>query len=235
MESSQDGLGVGLDVDIDINVAFAQLNLEVPMVQLTAEQQHALDAILKGKNVFCTGAAGTGKSEVLRSAFKTLTSAGKRVGLAAPTGIVAESIGGTTIHSLFGIGVPQTATDFRHRMHKPDAATRLQALDALVVDEISCIAGELLDRLDVEMRELRGSDAPFGGIQLVFFGDFMQLPPVSATMKMRDDHGSGFCPNIFTSRGEAFQSRLWADANFMTCTLSENFRQLIFAKLRAGN
>ena len=74
---------------------------------LNAEQQRALDLVLEGKNIFVTGVGGTGKSVLLREMRRRLELEGKVVGIAAPTGLAAEAIGGTTIHSVAGLVCPR--------------------------------------------------------------------------------------------------------------------------------
>jgi len=109
----------------------------------------------------------------------------------APTGVAAELVGGTTLHALCGVGVPSTVADF-NRMLKPDPRMRLGlCCDVLVVDEVSMLSGELLDRIEEQCRRIRASIGgsstavrqaalqPFGGIQLVLVGDFYQLPPIA--------------------------------------------------------
>lgn len=70
-------------------------------INLTSDQQKALDAVNSGRNVFITGGAGTGKSYLLRAIVYSLMSAGKNVVVCAPTGIAAANIGGMTIHTTF--------------------------------------------------------------------------------------------------------------------------------------
>ena len=151
--------------------------------------------------------------------LKSSAGAGQR----APTGVAAELVGGTTIHALCGIGVPRTVADF-NKMLLPDAKERLTAnCDVLVIDEVSMLSGELLDRLDELLRRLKrraGEPArPFGGIQLVLLGDFHQLPPIEEAREGQQ------CPHLFLNRGFAFQSAAWLRSDLQCFALTQIFRQ----------
>lgn len=130
------------------------------------------------RNIFITGKAGTGKSTLLQY-FRAHTS--KRVVVLAPTGVAAVNVQGQTIHSFFRFKpdiTPETVPSIRIRK----AARRVyKNLDAVVIDEISMVRADLLDCMDGFLR-LHGpkEDAPFGGVQMIFFGDLYQLPPVVA-------------------------------------------------------
>lgn len=162
---------------------------------------------------FITGKAGTGKSTLLR-AFRKLTK--KRLAVLAPTGIAALQIQGQTIHSFFGLPArPWTEEDLKPRRSQ----AIFKALDALVIDEVSMLRADQLDGLDLFLRRNRQIDLPFGGVQLIFFGDLFQLPPVIATQeearKLQEDYES---PYFFSAH---------ALRNSFLCTreLREVFRQ----------
>lgn len=179
-----------------------------PQAELSPEQEQAFDAICSGQNVFITGPAGTGKSLVLGRAVAALRAAGKAVQVTAPTGVAAELVGGTTIHAMCGFGVPKTVADF-NKMLFTDTKERLQhACDVLVIDEVSMLSGELLDRIDELLRRLRTlagqPSRPFGGVQLVLLGDFYQLSPI---VERREGRG---CPHLFLNRVRATPRALCA-------------------------
>jgi ATP-dependent DNA helicase PIF1 len=144
---------------------------------LTSEQQLALDYVASGKSGFITGVAGTGKSfllEAIVSAHKR-----KRVFVTASTGVAAYSISGTTIHAFAGIrGLYHT---FRKEFVNRAAKANWKACELLIIDEVSMVAAGLLDTLENLARFCRGRAEVFGGIQVVMFGDFGQLPPVNTT------------------------------------------------------
>lgn len=142
-------------------------------LELNADFQYALDAIEKqGKNIFITGRAGTGKSTLLQL-FRSTTR--KKTVVLAPTGIAALNVGGQTIHSFFGF--PPKFIQ-RHEINKRRDRRIYKNLDILIIDEISMVRADMLDNIDYFLRLNRENPAPFGGVQVVFFGDLFQLPPV---------------------------------------------------------
>lgn len=128
------------------------------------------------QNIFVTGKAGTGKSTLLQY-FREHTS--KKIVVLAPTGVAAVNIKGQTIHSFFCFR-PDITPDkvYSIRLHR--AQKRLyESLDAIVIDEISMVRSDLLDCIDAFLRMYgKKKNVPFGGIQMIFFGDLYQLPPV---------------------------------------------------------
>lgn len=123
-------------------------------------------------NLFITGRAGTGKSTLLRL-FAASTR--KKTVIVAPTGVAALQAGGQTIHSFFGFPPHLFG---QNEVKKSRYAKLYQRIDVLVIDEISMVRADLLDRIDLCLRINRGNQQPFGGVQVVFFGDLFQLPPV---------------------------------------------------------
>lgn len=197
------------------------------------ESDKILDAIKnkfkEGRNIFLTGQAGTGKTYTLNSFLEWLRINGYNVGLAGSTGVAAINIGGTTVHRLFGIGLSKNIEDFINRMETEAIFRRshlkrldeLMDFDLIVIDEVSMIGKQLLDLLDYILRQATGlMDKAFGGKQVMFTGDFLQLPPV------QDDY--------------AFNSPSWSDANFCMIHLTKVHRQVdeefknVLSKLRFG-
>jgi ATP-dependent exoDNAse (exonuclease V) alpha subunit len=145
-------------------------------LELNADFQYALNAIEKeNRHLFITGRAGTGKSTLLQL-FRNTTR--RKTVVLAPTGIAALNVGGQTIHSFFGFP-PRflSLNDIKKRRDR-----RLyQNLEVLVIDEISMVRADLLDNIDYFLRLNRENPASFGGVQVIFFGDLFQLPPVIAS------------------------------------------------------
>lgn len=146
------------------------------------------------QHVFITGKAGTGKTTLLRRFKQECT---KKMAIVSPTGVAAIHAGGVTIHSFFqlppGAFIPTMehfweAESNRFITHQGllknirlTKAKRdiLQELELLIVDEVSMLRADMLDAMDVILRWVRGKrDIPFGGVQMVYFGDLYQLPPV---------------------------------------------------------
>jgi len=119
---------------------------------LTPSQQAAMALIcpMAGNpelNLLITGVAGTGKSFVLSRAKLELENRGKVVQVTGSTGVAAENVGGMTLHSFLGMGVPQVGRQFAYGLDEKSAKARLNSVDVLVVDEISMISAEFLDRM----------------------------------------------------------------------------------------
>jgi len=176
---------------------------------LTEEQRHAAHLALDGEaNVFLTGAAGTGKSYVVRYIIQELKRAKSKFAVCAPTGVAAVNVGGSTLNAFFGIGLGNgSVSALTKKVTKnKQAVERIDATDILLIDECSMLSDELLEKLDAVARSVRNDgknqDMPFGGIRIIMVGDFFQLPPI-----YRNEYGDAdqewrpFC----------FDSPVWAD------------------------
>jgi ATP-dependent DNA helicase PIF1 len=142
-------------------------------LELNNDFRYALDLAEKeGKNMFITGKAGTGKSTLLQL-FRNTTK--KNAVVVAPTGIAALNVKGQTIHSFFKFPAKPIA---RHEIKKLRSRRVFQKMDVLIIDEISMVRADLLDNIDYFLRKNRENPEPFGGVQVIFFGDLFQLPPV---------------------------------------------------------
>ena len=152
---------------------------------LSQEQQRVLDAVKKGESVFFTGSAGTGKSWLLKRIIASLPP--DTTFPTASTGVAACHIGGKTLHSFAGIGngTGDLETCIKQASMEP-SASQWRRCQCLIIDEISMIDAELFDKLEAIARAVRRSREPFGGIQLVLCGDFLQLPPVSKDAKTKE-------------------------------------------------
>ena len=142
---------------------------------LSAEQE-ALFRLIEDtrEHVFVTGRAGTGKSTLLQHlAWNT----SKHIAVCAPTGVAALNVEGQTIHSLFRLPIGLVADGLIDQSEP--VRKILNAIDTLVIDEISMVNADLMDGIDRSLRQARGRRAePFGGTQIVMFGDPYQLAPV---------------------------------------------------------
>lgn len=126
------------------------------------------------EHVFVTGRAGTGKSTLLQHlAWNTQ----KQIAVCAPTGVAALNVEGQTIHSLLRLPIGLVADA---ELEHPEATRKLlNAIDTLVIDEISMVNADVMDAIDRSLRQARGRRAePFGGVQIIMFGDPYQLAPV---------------------------------------------------------
>lgn len=156
---------------------------------LTQEQRAVFHHLLRGENLFLTGGGGVGKSYLLSVICKELPRWKKRwedksfmVQMTAMTGCAALLLGNgaKTIHSWAGIGLGKgTARELFVKIRKNSRAMRnWLSVHLLIVDEVSMLTAELLDKLNDLAKMIRKNSRPFGGIQVVLVGDFYQLPPV---------------------------------------------------------
>ena len=130
--------------------------------------------------VFLTGKAGTGKTTFLKRIRSTT---GKATAVAAPTGVAAINAGGVTLNSLFQLPLGPYVPGFRQQENERTKMRKakldlLRQLELLIIDEVSMLRADTLDAIDNRLRHVRGNDAPFGGVQMLYIGDLFQLPPV---------------------------------------------------------
>lgn len=150
-------------------------------VTLSSEFKAVLDQLeYSHDNFFITGRAGTGKSTLLQLFRKTSR---KKIAVLAPTGIAALHVRGQTIHSFFGF--PPRMLN-QKEIEKRKNRRLYTSLEMIVIDEISMVRADLLDNIDYFLRINRETDLPFGGVQMIFFGDLFQLPPVVSTSFERE-------------------------------------------------
>lgn len=143
-------------------------------IELNEFFQKALDLMENSnKNVFVTGKAGTGKSTLL-DYFRNHTR--KKLVVLAPTGVSALNVKGQTIHSFFGFKPNVTLNSIKKI--KGNQKNIYKELDTIVIDEASMVRADLLDCIDKFLRLNVKKKKPFGGVQMIFFGDLYQLPPV---------------------------------------------------------
>lgn len=136
----------------------------------------ALDALLnREEHIFLTGNAGTGKTTLIND-FRRATD--KNIAIVAPTGVAAVNVGGETIHSFFGFPPNINIDRAVYEAKKTKKGKIFQALDVLVIDEISMVRADLLDCIDVFLQQSRKMRVSFGGVRVVMVGDLHQLPPV---------------------------------------------------------
>jgi ATP-dependent DNA helicase PIF1 len=187
-------------------------------VKLSIEQQNLFDYIEQSENnIFVTGRAGTGKSTLLSYLVENTQ---KNVAVCAPTGVAALNVGGVTIHSLFGfpfgtLGEHDIARHLNRRTREV-----LAALDVLVIDEVSMVNADLMDAISKSMGIARGRrKIPFGGAQIVMFGDPYQLSPVPGNNEERAYMAENYQSNWF------FDAHVWREDSLERFELGEIFRQ----------
>ena len=168
------------------------------------------DFIRNGDNVFVTGFAGTGKSYILNKLKEKYK---KKLTITSTTGIAAVNVKGQTLHSWAGVGLcrnPINVTVDKIRQ-RPTQFRQIVGCKILAIDEISMLNVETFQYVNEVLKQVRENDKPFGGIQVLFIGDFFQLPPV--------EQGESF------ERRYCFETELWDELELKNVVLKRNFRQ----------
>ncbi len=198
---------------------------------LSPDQQAIATRIAQSSdNFFVTGKAGTGKSYLLAYLKAFLP---KKVMVVAPTGVAALVVGGQTIHSLFQLP-PTLIEPDAIRLNK-NTKEILSKVEVLIIDEISMVRADLMDAIDISLRQAKHSRLPFGGTQIVMFGDPYQLPPI-----IREPEHQTFFKTEYEG-AYFFHAHVWKRAPFITLELSTIFRQKetelieVLNSIRSGN
>lgn len=178
------------------------------------KQSKALAILKSGRNVFLTGSAGAGKTYVLNQYIQYLKEHKVGVAVTASTGIAATHMNGQTIHSWAGIGIKDHISlnqliKLKERKYFRDKMSKVKVL---VIDEISMLHRNQLDLVNQVLKFFKENELAFGGVQVVFSGDFFQLPPVG------DEEES-------SRQKFAFMSNAWLEAEPAICYLTEQYRQ----------
>lgn len=178
------------------------------------EQDQALSILKSGKNVFLTGSAGTGKTHVLNQYIEYLKLRKIPLAITASTGIAATHMNGMTIHAWSGIGVKDSLSRrallaLKTKKYLND---KIEKVKVLIIDEISMLHANQLNLVNEVLQFFKENNLPFGGIQVVFSGDFFQLPPIGK-------------PSESSKEKFAFMSAAWNSAKPHICYLTRQYRQ----------
>lgn len=201
------------------------------MAQELNDEQRVVfkECISANKSVFCTGRGGTGKSRVIESVIRHFRRSGIeasiQVAVTASTGIAAFQIRGMTLHRFAGVGILEDDKEAMFKLASRGASAHYwRSTDILIIDEISMISGTFFNNLSYVAQKIRRSDLPFGGMRLLIFGDFLQLPPVSRSIRTL----------------KVFQSDAWKQLNPIVYELNLIVRQKdtlfteMVSKIRVG-
>ncbi|OQW67516.1 MAG: hypothetical protein BVN35_20190 [Proteobacteria bacterium ST_bin11] len=180
---------------------------------LNDDQKHAFDTVVNGRfSTFITGDAGTGKSFLLKQIIKAYDDIGRTTTVVAPTGIAALNVDGVTIQRWAGLSSFDYDVDRSLMLIRRAKRTTAWHVATLIIDEISMLQGNILTKIDRLFRIIRGKpELPFGGAQIVVFGDFLQLPPVEKDKTKTAER--------------CFQSPAWKYIAPHTCYLKTAVRQ----------
>lgn len=173
-------------------------------------QSEVLARMLNGENILIAGMPGAGKTHVIKYFTKIMQSKNPyyRISVTATTGLAALLLDGETIHKWSGLGVKtmnysdETKREFS--IHS-SAKRKMRGVKTLIIDEISMMPAYFFTNLDALLKDMRRSNEPFGGVQLILVGDFLQLPPV-----VRNSQLDG---------GFAIQTEAWKNADIKPCFL----------------
>lgn len=194
-------------------------------------QSEALRILKTGANVFLTGEPGSGKTHTVNQYVSFLHSCGISPAITASTGIAATHVGGMTIHSWSGIGIRSflSAYDLDTIASNKRVVDRVSKAKVLIIDEVSMLSANTLEMVDAVCREVRRRSDSFGGLQVVFVGDFFQLPPIVRKETVLENSNEEMFEFIEgqekPSKNFAFGSSSWQRANPIVCYLSEQHRQ----------
>ena len=181
----------------------------------------AIQLLGLGHNILITGGAGTGKSYTLRKLLKWADEENKNMARTALTGMASLQFEmGETLHRCTGIGMGKSKDDLRGIVNswrfRNETRWELAVIDVLIVDEISMLRSDTLELIDELLKYVNGNKEPFGGLQVIFSGDFMQLPPIVKPEERA----------LFNNRGQwAFQSDVWNELDLKIIYLEEIKRQ----------
>lgn len=184
---------------------------------------------MSGRDIFITGSAGTGKSFLLKEIIKNLQVV-KTVAVTASTGTAAHLIGGITLHSWLGMGLAKEPVDILVKRIKrfSTCSENIRKTQVLIIDEISQVRGEFLDKIDACCQAVRRNGLPFGGIQVIICGDFAQLPPVMG-LDIERELDQSYAPTVIGDSKPkidyAFKSSVWQSCKMTVCYLKEVMRQ----------
>jgi len=176
-------------------------------MSMSSSQQNAMESYVKGDNIFISGQAGTGKSFIINEMYNCAIENKKKIQITALTGCAALLLGknAKTVHSWAGVGIGTGDISTHIKNIKKYNKLDNWSVDILIIDEVSMLSESLFELLDAIGKKIRKSNKPFGGIQLVFCGDFYQLPPIEEL----------FC----------FESTLWEETFDTKIVFTQNYRK----------
>lgn len=191
-------------------------------MELSPEQEQALAAFKERSNLFLTGPGGTGKTALIKKMVELCKANGRKVQVCALTGCAAVILNcqAKTVHSWSGIGLANGSAEYIMRKVYANKykSSQWKKIDVLIIDEVSMMSQKIFEVLDIIGRKVRPGRAhlPFGGLQLVFSGDFYQLPPVMREDdKQSDPTAAAFC----------FESPNWSTTFQKVVQLKKIYRQ----------
>jgi GTPase SAR1 family protein len=185
--------------------------------EITDEMHRVIDRIGEKKNLFVTGKAGSGKSTLL-TYLRTSVFPEETI-FCAYTGVAALNIGGETLHKFFGFLPDITIAKVKSDDYRPKNQKIMKVLKTLVIDEVSMVRADLIDIIDAALRRYGPKPTkPFGGVQIIMFGDLYQLPPI-VSGEEREFFEENYQSEFF------FDATSWDKAPFDVIELTKVYRQ----------
>lgn len=182
-----------------------------------SSQVEVFGRLLNGENLFISGPAGSGKTTIIKRFIELIDAQFDgcfNIEVTASTGLAASLINGKTIHSWSGLRVLDKPYNPKDKDIKLFSVwDKIKYTDVLIIDEISMLPAYYLDNVDAVCKKVKRNNKPFGGIQVVFLGDFLQLPPV-APRNPRDDMNYGY----------AITAESWKNADIKYCYMDKSHR-----------
>ncbi|HUR31124.1 MAG TPA: AAA family ATPase [Saprospiraceae bacterium] len=191
------------------------LVLDTSFQELLDQLEHSVH------HFFVTGKAGTGKSTLLQLFRKTTR---KKVVVLSPTGISALNVQGQTIHSFFQFPPKLLLSQELYVIRR--LVSLLRAVEVIIIDEVSMVRADVMDAIDLSLRLHRKSNEPFGGVQMLFFGDLFQLPPVVASVEEKQYFRSTYSSPYFFA-AKAFQDNVTVQMLELTRVYRQSERNFI--------
>lgn len=204
-----------------------------------SSQAEVLARLLNRENLFISGPAGSGKTTIIKKFIDVLDAQFEgnfSVAVTASTGLAAKLIDGRTIHSWSGLGIydgnfnPRKKDDPNFPKAFWRARYQIKYTDVLIIDEISMLSAYYLDNVNKICKFFRRNNKPFGGIQVIFLGDFLQLPPVPPRQPIED-----------VNYDFAITSDAWKEADVNYCYMdkthraSDKYLKYLLRSIESGN
>lgn len=189
-------------------------------IKITPEYEKVFNFIEKksfrDNILFISGKPGSGKS-ILINQIKSKYKRSKNIATLSPTGFAAIGIGGQTIHSFFGF--QPTIVDPKDIKVYPRVVELIRAIDILIIDEISMVRADMVDRIDMAMKYAMNNSLPFGGKKVLIVGDLFQIMPVLPNAEKKFYNMMGYKGTLF------FNSKLFNNLNYKIIILTSEYRQ----------
>lgn len=197
---------------------------------LNTQQKEAFDDLIAGLNIFLTGEGGTGKSYVIEAFIEWCIENGKKIVIAAPTGVAAINVGGVTLHRAFCMSIDYVESSALSGTRE-EVREVIAAADIILIDEIGMVRSDIFSHVEYKCRKHANHGKPditceesWGDKQIIVVGDFFQLAPVAKDKLIKN--AREFRQSLYDNYGGvfAFETQAWADARFKNHILIKSER-----------